>query len=240
MGNTHDGQRRGRQPSRTPRSNSAATASRCSTSTRPTTTGLFPSRISQERLIYVTSQLAIMVDTGITLSAALAGIVEQETEPDAAQGAERAEGGGRRRRGFFHGPGPPSQATSTRPTSRWSRPARPPARWARCSTASPATSARRWRPAARSARRWPIPTVMMVAGHRRDDLPADLHPAEVHAAVQVEGDASCPAPTLIMMALSDALLQLLVPVARSAPWPLVVGFVYGRAHRAGPPGRSTG
>jgi type IV pilus assembly protein PilC len=40
--------------------------------------GLLPRRISRSDLIYVTSQLAIMVDTGITLSTALAGIVEQE------------------------------------------------------------------------------------------------------------------------------------------------------------------
>lgn len=40
---------------------------------------LFPKRVSRNELIYVTSQLAIMVDTGITLSTALGGIVEQET-----------------------------------------------------------------------------------------------------------------------------------------------------------------
>ncbi|MGA2062823.1 MAG: type II secretion system F family protein [Thermoguttaceae bacterium] len=39
---------------------------------------LFPSRISRQDLIYVTAQLAIMVDTGIILSAALSGIIEQE------------------------------------------------------------------------------------------------------------------------------------------------------------------
>jgi type IV pilus assembly protein PilC len=39
---------------------------------------LLPSRISRQDLIYVTAQLAIMVDTGIILSAALAGIIEQE------------------------------------------------------------------------------------------------------------------------------------------------------------------
>jgi type IV pilus assembly protein PilC len=39
---------------------------------------IFPSRICRQDLIYVTAQLAIMVDTGITLSAALSGIVEQE------------------------------------------------------------------------------------------------------------------------------------------------------------------
>ncbi|MBN1396015.1 MAG: type II secretion system F family protein [Pirellulales bacterium] len=43
--------------------------------------GLFPKRITKSDLIYVTSQLAIMVDTGITLSQALGGIVEQETNP---------------------------------------------------------------------------------------------------------------------------------------------------------------
>lgn len=42
---------------------------------------LFPSRVTKNELIYVTGQLAIMVDTGITLSTALGGIVEQETNP---------------------------------------------------------------------------------------------------------------------------------------------------------------
>lgn len=40
--------------------------------------GLFPRRISKTDLIYITSQLAIMVDTGITLSTALGGMLEQE------------------------------------------------------------------------------------------------------------------------------------------------------------------
>ncbi len=43
--------------------------------------GLFPRRISKYDLIYVTNQLAIMVDTGITLSAALGSIVAQEQNP---------------------------------------------------------------------------------------------------------------------------------------------------------------
>jgi type IV pilus assembly protein PilC len=43
--------------------------------------GLLPRRISKNELIYVTSQLAIMVDTGITLSSALGGIVDQEPNP---------------------------------------------------------------------------------------------------------------------------------------------------------------
>lgn len=43
--------------------------------------GLLPRRVSKNEIIYVTNQLAIMVDTGITLSAALSGIVEQETNP---------------------------------------------------------------------------------------------------------------------------------------------------------------
>ena len=50
-------------------------------------------------------------------------------------------------------------------------------------------------------------------GQRRDDLPADLHPAEVHAAVQVEGDATAAAD-----AGDDGPLRrpagLLVPLAR--------------------------
>jgi len=43
--------------------------------------GLFPRRVSKTDLIYVTSQLAIMVETGITLSTALDGIMEQEANP---------------------------------------------------------------------------------------------------------------------------------------------------------------
>ena len=43
--------------------------------------GLFPKRVSKTEIIYVTAQLAIMVDTGITLSAALSGIVDQEPHP---------------------------------------------------------------------------------------------------------------------------------------------------------------
>lgn len=42
---------------------------------------LFPARIKKTDIIYATNQLAIMVDTGITLSAALTGIAEQEDNP---------------------------------------------------------------------------------------------------------------------------------------------------------------
>ncbi|MFZ5832768.1 MAG: type II secretion system F family protein [Planctomycetota bacterium] len=59
--------------------------------------GLFPKRISRGEVIYVTNQLAIMVDTGITLSTALGGIVEQETNPSLrkvlAELREAVEGG---------------------------------------------------------------------------------------------------------------------------------------------------
>ncbi|MGD0899139.1 MAG: type II secretion system F family protein [Thermoguttaceae bacterium] len=40
---------------------------------------LFPPRVSKNDIIYVTTQLAIMVDTGISLSTALGGLLEQET-----------------------------------------------------------------------------------------------------------------------------------------------------------------
>lgn len=43
--------------------------------------GLFPKRVTKNDLIYVTNQLAIMVDTGINLSTALSGILQQETNP---------------------------------------------------------------------------------------------------------------------------------------------------------------
>ena len=43
--------------------------------------GLIPRRVSKTDIIYVTNQLAIMVDTGISLSVALGGIVDQESNP---------------------------------------------------------------------------------------------------------------------------------------------------------------
>jgi type IV pilus assembly protein PilC len=44
-------------------------------------TGLFARKVSKSEVIYLTSQLAIMADTGITISSALAGLVEQEENP---------------------------------------------------------------------------------------------------------------------------------------------------------------
>ena len=43
--------------------------------------GLFPRRIRKYDLIYVTNQLSIMVETGITLSTALGSIAQEETNP---------------------------------------------------------------------------------------------------------------------------------------------------------------
>lgn len=42
---------------------------------------LFPRRIKKSEIVYATTQLALMVDTGITLSDALASIAEQEENP---------------------------------------------------------------------------------------------------------------------------------------------------------------
>src|SRR5262245_19648737 len=42
---------------------------------------LMPRRIRQADIIFATSQLAVMVDTGITLSTALNSIAEQEANP---------------------------------------------------------------------------------------------------------------------------------------------------------------
>src|SRR5262245_26767161 len=42
---------------------------------------LFPRPVRRQEIIYVTNQLAIMVDTGVTLSAALGSILEQEQNP---------------------------------------------------------------------------------------------------------------------------------------------------------------
>jgi type IV pilus assembly protein PilC len=45
---------------------------------------LFPRRITKTEIIYTTSQLAIMVDTGISLAQALGGLEEQEENPSLA------------------------------------------------------------------------------------------------------------------------------------------------------------
>src|SRR5258705_10538416 len=42
---------------------------------------LFPRPVRKQEIIYLTNQLAIMVDTGVTLSAALGSILEQEQNP---------------------------------------------------------------------------------------------------------------------------------------------------------------
>jgi type II secretory pathway component PulF len=43
--------------------------------------GLLPRRVTRNEIIYTTNQLAIMVETGVTLSAALEGIVKDEQNP---------------------------------------------------------------------------------------------------------------------------------------------------------------
>ena len=43
--------------------------------------GIFSRRITKNEIIYVTNQLAIMIDTGITLSVALQAIIDQEENP---------------------------------------------------------------------------------------------------------------------------------------------------------------
>ncbi len=43
--------------------------------------GLLPRRVSKTDVIYTTNQLAVMVETGIPLSSALNGMVEQEENP---------------------------------------------------------------------------------------------------------------------------------------------------------------
>src|SRR5688572_19459376 len=42
---------------------------------------LFPPRVKKNDIVYVTGQLAVMTDTGITLSVALESIAKQEVNP---------------------------------------------------------------------------------------------------------------------------------------------------------------
>ena len=89
---------------------------------------LFPRRVTKNDIIYVTNQLAIMVDTGISLSVALAGIVEQESNSTLKKVLgdlkNSVEGGQDFSEPFWPG----IQNISTRPMSRSSRPAKRPAR----------------------------------------------------------------------------------------------------------------
>ena len=80
--------------------------------------GLFPRRIRKYDLIYVTNQLAIMVDTGITLSVALGSIMQQEQNPDAAESAERAQIAALSLATIFPPRLPGIQSCSTKPTFR--------------------------------------------------------------------------------------------------------------------------
>lgn len=50
-----------------------------------TSGGLFARRITRQEIIYTTSQLAIMVETGISLTTALGSIIEQEQNPSLRQ-----------------------------------------------------------------------------------------------------------------------------------------------------------
>src|SRR5205814_4195786 len=47
----------------------------------PTGGSLFPRRVSRSEIVYVTNQLAVMVETGISLSEALDGMASQEQNP---------------------------------------------------------------------------------------------------------------------------------------------------------------
>ena len=55
---------------------------------------LFAKPIRKTDIIYLTGQLSIMVDTGISLSAALGGLLEQEENPTLKKVLEDIKGGG--------------------------------------------------------------------------------------------------------------------------------------------------
>ena len=112
--------------------------------------------ITQDDIIYVTNQLAVMVDTGITLSAAWAGIVEQEAKPDAAERAQRAQTQPSKAGDDFSSAWPSIPKCSTRPTFRWSRPAKRPAKLGEMLDRIANYLRKEVETAARSARRWPI------------------------------------------------------------------------------------
>ena len=119
--------------------------------------GCFRAAIRKYDMIYVTSQLAIMVDTGITLSVGPGQHRGAGEEPDAAESAERAEIAASRRATIF-------------PSALAKHPKHFDKTYVSLIKASEATGtlgdmleshrqlscARNWKRAAKSARRWPI------------------------------------------------------------------------------------
>jgi type IV pilus assembly protein PilC len=192
--------------------------------------GLFPRRISKSDLIYVTSQLAIMVDTGITLSTALGGIVEQETNPtlrhilkdlkDAVEGGQDFSAAlARYPKHFDHtyvSLVKASEATGTLGTM-----------LDRIATYLRKEMETRSKVRAAMA----YPTVMMVVACGVTIFLLTYILPKFTPLFKSKG-ASLPKPTLIMMSLSDAMLHywyfwLIAAVAA------VAGFLYGRRTESG-------
>ena len=148
---------------------------------------LMPRRIRQADIIFATSQLAVMVDTGITLSAALDSIAQQEANPALQASAARS------RRTRVESGDDFSTALSRHPqqfdktfislikASEQTGTLGRDARNRRELSAQPA------RNAAENPRGHGLSRGHGRAGRRRDDLPADLHPAEVRAALFAQG-----------------------------------------------------
>ena len=191
---------------------------------------LFPRRVSRNDLIYVTSQLAIMVDTGITLSTALSGIVEQESNPTLRRVLkdlkETVEGGQDFSAALAHHPKyfdktylslvKASEATGTLGPM-----------LERIATYLRKEAETRGKVRAAMA----YPTVMMVLATGVTIFLLTYILPKFAPLFKSRG-THLPKPTLIMMALSDAMLHywylwLFGAVA------LIVGFLYGKRTQAG-------
>ncbi len=147
--------------------------------------GLIPRRVTKSEIIYVTSQLAIMVETGMTLSAALEGIVREERNSSLKRVLSELKDAVESGEDFSTALARHPQAfrQDLRRPGEGQRGDRHAGRDARSHLALPAQGTGDSRQSAgghglsqRDAR----------AGHRRDDLPADVRAAEVHAAVHAQ------------------------------------------------------
>ncbi len=192
--------------------------------------GLFPQRVSKNDIIYVTCQLAIMVDTGITLATALSGIVEQETNPTLrnvlADLRDRVEAGEDFSRALARYPKhfdktyvsliKASEATGTLATTL--------ERIADYLRKEVETRAK-----VRAAMAYPTIMMVMAAGVTIFLLTYIL--PKFTPMFQARG-TELPGPTLLMMAVSDALLgHWYLWLAGAAA--LLAAFVYGKRTEAG-------
>ena len=196
-----------RSASTTPRSNCAATDSRCSNSTKNRAAACCSSPHLQARNHLYHQPIG---RDGRYRHHALRGPGRNSQtgkESDAAPRAARLEIVGRRGRRFLQRAWPATPNCSTRPMSPWSGPAKPPARSARCSTGSPNYLRKELETRGKVRSALAYPAVMLVVAIAVTFFLLIYVLPQVHALVQPPGDQACPTSTVVMMHVSSMLIH---------------------------------